>query len=93
MYGSRTKTIQSKLEQCKRAYQNAVKFKNELDSCRDELSDIQKKHDEKIRNQLTTKNEENEKLRNRIRQLQYERNRIQTESSKNQREAKLVLDL
>ena len=39
MHGSRIKTIQLKLDQCKSESQDAVKSKKELDSCRDELTD------------------------------------------------------
>ena len=100
MNGSRLKTIESKLGQCKQAYKHAITYKKDFDLCRDKLSARQKSEEEikpiintlqinnrQIQNKLTSKNAENEDLRNRIRQLQYEKTRIQSDLSKNEREA------
>ena len=100
MNGSRLKTIESKLGQCKQAYKHAITYKKDFDLCRDKLSARQKSEEEikpiintlqinnrQIQNKLTSKNAEYEDLRNRIRQLQYEKTRIQSDLSKNEREA------
>ena len=86
--------------QCKQAYRHAITYKKEFGLCRDKLSIRQKSEEElkpiintlrinnkQIQNKLTSKNSENEDLRNRIRQLQYENTRIQSDLSKNKREA------
>jgi len=90
------KTIQLKLDRCERASQDAVTTRKELDLCREEQESKEdlkrniktlKKNNDKLQNQLTSKNEEIENLQNRIRGLESEKTRIQLESIKNQREA------
>ena len=94
MHEGRIKTIQSKLDQCKSGSQNAIATKKELDLCRQELSDEQKSkkdlkrnikilqnNNDKLQNQLTSKNYEIENLRNRIRGLEIEKTRIQSDST------------
>ena len=100
MNENRLKTMESKLSQCKQAYKHAISYKKEFYLCRDKLSVRQKSEEElkpiintlridnkQIQNKLTSKNAENEDLRNRIRQLQYEKTKIQSDLSKNEREA------
>ena len=100
LHGSSMKTIQLKLDRCERASQDAVTTRKKLDLCREEQESKEdlkrkiktfKKNNDRLQNQLTSKNDEIENLQNRIRGLESEKTRIQLESSKNQREAAIKI--
>ena len=91
--------MQSELDQCKSGNQDSVITRKELDSCRYELTEEQNSKEQlsrnfqsangnikTLQNQLNSEKAENENLRNRIRQLETENTRIQSGSSRNQRE-------